>query len=80
MKKISTSDVNEVYSEVFRLMMRLCRDYDPLAVSGVMLAQALRLYKTSLPIDDFDLLLDEIMATIKDEIKPFDIPRLNWYD
>jgi hypothetical protein len=77
MKKISTSDVNEVYSEVFRLMMRLCRDYDPLAVSGVMLAQALRLYKTSLPIDDFDLLLDEIMATIKDEIKPFDIPRLN---
>ncbi len=77
MKKISTSDVNEVYSEVFRLMMRLCRDYDPLAVSGVMLAQALRLYKTSLPIDDFDLLLDEIMATVKDEVKPFDIPRLN---
>ena len=77
MKKISTSDVNEVYNEVFRLMMRLCRDYDPLAVSGVMLAQALRLYKTSLPIDDFDLLLDEIMATIKDEVKPFDIPRLN---
>ncbi len=77
MKKINTSDVNEVYSEVFRLMMRLCRDYDPLAVSGVMLAQALRLYKTSLPIDDFDLLLDEIMATIKDEIKPFNIPRLN---
>ena len=77
MKKINRSDVNEVYSEVFRLMMRLCRDYDPLAVSGVMLAQALRLYKTSLPIDDFDLLLDEIMATIKDEVKPFDIPRLN---
>ena len=77
MKKINTSDVNEVYSEVFRLMTRLCRDHDPLAVSGVMLAQALRLYKTSLPIDDFDLLLDEIMATVKDEIKPFDIPRLN---
>ena len=77
MKKINTSDVNEVYNEVFRLMTRLCRDNDPLAVSGVMLAQALRLYKTSLPIDDFDLLLDEIMATIKDEIKPFNIPRLN---
>jgi hypothetical protein len=47
MKKINTSDVNEVYNEVFRLMTRLCRDNDPLAVSGVMLAQALRLYKTS---------------------------------
>ena len=77
MKKINTSDVNEVYNEVFRLMTRLCRDYDPLAVSGVMLAQALRLYKTTLPIDDFDLLLDEIMATIKNDIKPFDTPTLN---
>ena len=77
MKKINTNDVNEVYNEVFRLMTRLCRDYDPLAVSGVMLAQALRLYKTSLPIDDFDLLLDEIMATIKNDIKPFDSPTLN---
>ena len=77
MKKINTSDVNAVYSEVFRLMTRLCRDHDPLVVSGVMLAQALRLYKTSLPIDDFDLLLDEIMATIKEDIKPFDIPTLN---
>ena len=77
MKKINTSDVNVVYNEVFRLMTRLCRDRDPLAVSGVMLAQALRLYKTTLPIDDFDLLLDEIMATIKNDIKPFDIPTLN---
>ena len=77
MKKISTSDVNKVYNEVFRLMTRLCRDHDPLAVSGVMLAQALRLYKTSLPIDDFDLLLNEIMATIKEDIKPFDTPTLN---
>ena len=77
MKKINTSDVNIVYNEVFRLMTRLCKDHDPLAVSGVMLAQALRLYKTSLPIDDFDLLLDEIMATIKEDIKPFDIPTLN---
>ena len=77
MKKINTSDVNVVYNEVFRLMTRLCRDHDPLAISGVMLAQALRLYKTSLPIDDFDLLVDEIMATIKEDIKPFDIPTLN---
>ena len=77
MKKIETSDINIVYNEVFRLMTRLCRDYDSLAVSGVMLAQALRLYKTTLPIDDFDLLLDEIMATIKEDIKPFDAPTLN---
>ena len=77
MKKIETSNINEVYSEVFRLMTRLCRDHEPLAVCGVMLAQALRMYKTQLPINDFDLLVDEIMGTIKDDIKPFDSPTLN---
>ena len=77
MKKVNQSDVDAVYNEVFRLMTRLCRDYEPLAVSGVMLAQALRLYKTTLPIEDFDLLIEEVMATVKDDVRPFDIPTLN---
>ena len=77
MKKINQSDVDKVYNEVFRLMTRLCRDYEPLTVSGVMLAQALRLYKTTLPMEDFDLLIEEVMATVRDDVKPFDIPTLN---
>ena len=77
MKKVNQRDVDAVYNEVFRLMTRLCRDYEPLAVSGVMLAQALRLYKTTLPMGDFDLLIEEVMATVKDDVKPFDIPTLN---
>ena len=77
MKKINTNDVNIIYNEVFRLMTRLCKDYEPLAVSGVMLAQALRLYKTTLPMEDFDLLIEEVMATVRDDVKPFDIPTLN---
>ena len=77
MKKVNQSEVDAVYNEVFRLMTRLCRDYEPLAVSGVMLAQALRLYKTTLPVGDFDLLIEEVMATVKDDVKPFDIPTLN---
>jgi len=77
MKEINQSDVNKVYNEVFRLMTRLCRDHEPLAVSGVMLAQALRLYKTTLPMNDFDLLIEEIMETVRDDVKPFDVPTLN---
>ena len=77
MKKVNQRDVDAVYNEVFRLMTRLCREYEPLAVSGVMLAQALRLYKTTLPTGDFDLLIEEVMATVKDDVKPFDIPTLN---
>ena len=77
MKKVNQRDVDAVYNEVFRLMTRLCRNYEPVAVSGVMLAQALRLYKTTLPTGDFDLLIEEVMATVKDDVKPFDIPTLN---
>ena len=77
MKEINQSDINEVYNEVFRLMTRLCRDHEPLAVSGVMLAQALRLYKTTLPMNDFDLLIEEIMETVRNDVKPFDTPTLN---
>jgi hypothetical protein len=77
MKKINQDDVNAVYNEIFKLITRLCRDHDPLAVSGVMLAQALRLYKTTLPTSDFDLLIEEIMETVRDDVKPFDIPTLN---
>ena len=77
MKKISPSETDVIYNQVFKTMTELCKHHDPLAVSGVLLAQALRLYKTSLPIEDFDLLIEEIMETVKEDIRPFDTPTLN---
>ena len=77
MKKISLSEEEIIYKQVFKTMTELCKHHDPLAVSGVLLAQALRLYKTALPMDDFNLLIEEIMETVKDDIKPFDMPTLN---
>ena len=35
------------------------------------------LFLPSQPIKSFDLLVDEIMATIKEDIRPFDTPTLN---
>ena len=77
MKKISPSEADIIYRQVFKTMTELCKHHNPLAVSGVLLAQALRLYKTSLPIEDFDLLIEEIMETVKEDIRPFDTPTLN---
>ena len=77
MKKINLSEADVIYSKVLKTMTELCRHHDPLAVSGVLLAQALRLYRTSLPIEDFDLLIDEILETVKEDIRPFDTPTLN---
>ena len=77
MKKINPSEADVIYKQVFKTMTELCKHHDPLAVSGVLLAQALRLYRTALPLDDFDLLIDEIMETVKEDIRPFDTPTLN---
>jgi len=77
MKKINPSEADIIYRQVFKTMTELCKHHDPLAVSGVLLAQALRLYRTALPLDDFDLLINEIMETVKEDIKPFDTPTLN---
>ena len=77
MKKINPSEADVIYNQVFKTMTELCKHHDPLAVSGVLLAQALRLYKTSLPIEDFDLLIDEILETVKEDVRPFNIPTLN---
>ncbi len=77
MKKISPSEADIIYRQVFKTMTELCKHHNPLAVSGVLLAQALRLYKTSLPIEDFDLLIEEIMETVKEDVRPFNIPTLN---
>ena len=77
MKKISPSEADIIYRQVFKTMTELCKHHNPLAVSGVLLAQALRLYKTSLPIEDFDLLIDEILETVKEDVRPFDTPTLN---
>ena len=77
MKKINPNEADVIYSKVFKTMTELCNHQDPMAVSGVLLAQALRLYRTALPMDDFNLLIEEIMETVKDDIKPFDTPTLN---
>ena len=77
MKKINSSEADIIYRQVFKTMTELCKHHNPLAVSGVLLAQALRLYKTSLPIEDFDLLIDEILETVKEDVRPFDTPTLN---
>ena len=77
MKKINPSEAEIIYSQIFKTMTELCKHHDTLAVSGVLLAQALRLYRTALPMDDFNLLIEEIMENVKDDIKPFDTPTLN---
>ena len=70
----STEDIQlkQVYDEFFKLMARLCSEYEPQQVTGTMMAIALRLYKTTLTEEDFSKMIETIYNTAE-YIEPFDM-------
>jgi len=61
---------------MYRDLNKLCEQNDPLMVAGIMLAQAMKIYKTALPQQDFEKMMDTI-ADSKDIVKPLRTPTLN---
>ena len=45
-------------------------------VPGIMMAQAIKIYKTALPDEDFERMMDTI-ADSKDIVKPLNTPTIN---
>ena len=70
----STEDIQlqEVYNEFFKLMARLCVEYEPQQVTSTMMASALRFYKTTLTSEDFSKMIETIYKTAE-YIEPFDM-------
>lgn len=70
----STEDIQlqQVYDEFFKLMARLCAEYEPQQVTSTMMAIALRLYKTTLAPEDFSKMIETIYKTAE-YIEPFDM-------
>ena len=61
---------------MYRDLNKLCEQNDPLMVAGIMLAQAMKIYKTALPQQDFEKMMDTI-ADSKDIVKPLRTPTIN---
>ena len=68
--------LNDLYHKMYRDLNKLCEQNDPLMVAGIMLAQAMKIYKTALPQQDFEKMMDTI-ADSKDIVKPLRTPTLN---
>ena len=71
-ESIEDIQLQEVYNEFFKLMARLCVEYEPQQVTSTMMAIALRLYKTTLTPEDFRKLIQTIHNTAE-YIEPFDM-------
>jgi hypothetical protein len=68
--------VIEVYGETLNLIDKLIADYDPLVIAGVMMAQSLSLYRSTLSEDDYSNVVASILEK-KDKIYTFNSGNLH---
>ena len=68
--------LNDLYQKMYRDLNKLCEKNDPLAVAGIMIAQAIKIYKTALPRKDFERMMDTISDS-RDIVKPLKTPTIN---
>ena len=68
--------MNDLYQKMYRDLNKLCEKNDPLMVAGIMMAQAIKIYKTALPDEEFERMMDTISDS-KDIVKPLNTPTIN---
>ena len=68
---IDEKELNELYNKSFATNVQLSEEYSVLAVAGVLLGQAMRLYKTALNKNEFDQMVELINDSSKD-VRPYD--------
>ena len=68
--------LNDCYQELFRKVVELQAKYSNQMIAGNMMAQALRIYKSTLKDDDFKSMIETIVES-ESKIQPYDKPTLN---
>lgn len=71
-KTINDENTEEVYQKIFVKMTSLLEENDAMVVASTMLAQSLRLYKTIMPENEFEKLLEFMSSSDHKNIQPFD--------
>jgi len=70
-KKLNITEQHEqLYDELMEEMVNKAVDQDPQMVASVFLALGLKMYRSCLPKEDFQRLLDDVCASAVD-IQPF---------
>ena len=76
MNKKEDKKLNDCYQELFEKVVELQLKYPNQMVAGTMMAQALRIYKSTLKDDDFKSMIETIVES-ESKIQPYDKPTLN---
>ena len=76
MNKKEDKKLNDCYQELFEKVVELQLKYPNQMVAGTMMAQALRIYKSTLKDDDFKSMIETI-AESESKIEPYNKPTIN---
>jgi len=71
----SDKKLNDCYEELFKKTVDLQLKYPIFMIAGTMMAQALRIYKTTLDDEEFRSMIETI-AESESEIEPYNKPTL----
>ena len=76
MNKKNDKKLNDCYKELFKKVVELQLKYSNQMVAGTMMAQALRIYKSTLKDEDFKSMIETIVES-ESNIRPYNKPTLN---
>ena len=76
MNKKEDKKLDDCYQELFEKVVALQMKYPNQMVAGTMMAQALRIYKSTLKDDEFKSMIETIVES-ESKIQPYDKPTLN---
>jgi len=68
--------LNDCYQEIFIKVAELQAKYPNQMIAGNMMAQALRIYKSTLDDKGFEMMVDTISDS-RNKIEPYDNPTIN---
>lgn len=70
---ITDDQLQELYSKNLEFVDTLCGEYGAMEVAGIMMAQSLTIYKSSLSEKEYNQIVDNISAS-RDRVKTFERP------
>ena len=76
LSKKEDKGLDDCYQELFLMMNKLLEKYDSQMVAGTMVAQALRLYKSSLTEEGFEKMVETIGES-GPNIQPYEKPHIH---
>jgi len=70
-----SGDLESLYYKTWMMIDELSKEFDPLAIAGVISTQALTIYKTVLSPEEFEMMVDTI-SNSRDKIQIIENPVL----